>query len=254
MLTAYFDDSGTHGGSQVVVMGGVIGSEKHWLPFERAWRTLLADPLPQAGKHSLRRFHMAPCVLREGEFARYTESESDAVIHRFRQIILDSDLLGFSCAVSLKAWDAAIGTRSIRGLRDPTIFCMAQAISWSAKIARDYSPDRQAALVFDDMPERRDINEKLFAAYHRIHNEIASREEVASITFASSELFLPLQAADMIAWESYNYIQDWLRDPATPVRAHLARLAESGRFIAYGAGSRAINEIKTWLDGIQDVS
>jgi hypothetical protein len=33
-LTAYSDDSGTHGDSEVVVMGGLIGSEKHRLPFE----------------------------------------------------------------------------------------------------------------------------------------------------------------------------------------------------------------------------
>lgn len=35
MLHAYFDDSGTHAGSQVVRMGGLIGDAAQWHTFER---------------------------------------------------------------------------------------------------------------------------------------------------------------------------------------------------------------------------
>jgi hypothetical protein len=251
MLTAYFDDSGTHGDSDVVVIGGLIGAEKHWSPFEIEWKAKLANPLP--GKPPLRRFHMAPCMARGGDFAGYSEGERDAVIHDFRQIILDADLTGFSYAVSLKDWDTIIGTRSFRGLKDPEFFCMSNAITQSAKIARDYTTDKQISLIFDDRPDRREANEHIFSMYHHGHNLNVGREEIVGISFLSSEKIVALQAADMVAWETYDHAKKWLREGAeVPTRPHLTPLAKSGRFIAHIAGPRAIQDLSVWLEKIQD--
>jgi hypothetical protein len=89
MLRAYFDDAGTHQNSNVVVIGGLIGTEAQWERFERAWAAKLADPLPDAGKPPLRMFHLSGCAGRwpGSEFADYSDAEQDAVSHDFRQII-----------------------------------------------------------------------------------------------------------------------------------------------------------------------
>jgi hypothetical protein len=78
MLSAYFEDSGTHRNSQIVVTGGLIGAETNWSRFETAWKAKLADPL-DGRKPPLREFHMAPCMLREGEFQGYSEAERNAL-------------------------------------------------------------------------------------------------------------------------------------------------------------------------------
>jgi hypothetical protein len=103
---------------------------------------------------------MTDCMARQGEFSGYSEGERDAVIHDFRRVILDANLYGFSCAVSLSDWDIIVGTRSLKGLKDPEFFCMSTAIIWSSKIARQYS--QQVALVFDDLPEKREANNHIF--------------------------------------------------------------------------------------------
>ncbi len=64
MLTAYFDDSGTHAGSDVILMGGLIAHEDEWKVLEAEWKTAL-------GEFGLRRMHMSHCESRKGEFAAF---------------------------------------------------------------------------------------------------------------------------------------------------------------------------------------
>jgi hypothetical protein len=45
MLRAYFDDSGTHASSEVILIGGLIGTIAQWDQFEAAWAAKLAQPL-----------------------------------------------------------------------------------------------------------------------------------------------------------------------------------------------------------------
>ena len=51
MLSAYYDDSGTHDKLNVVVYGGLIGTEDQWTKFERAWKPKLVN-LGPASRHS----------------------------------------------------------------------------------------------------------------------------------------------------------------------------------------------------------
>ena len=41
MLGAFFDDSGTHSTSPVVVIGGLLGTAEQWDDFVPAWNALL---------------------------------------------------------------------------------------------------------------------------------------------------------------------------------------------------------------------
>ena len=70
---AYFDDSGSHTDSEIVTIGGVIGTPQQWNDFDKRWKALLAEPLP--GKPKLRMFHLSHCNAREGEFQAYSDAE-----------------------------------------------------------------------------------------------------------------------------------------------------------------------------------
>jgi hypothetical protein len=77
MLGAFFDDSGTHAGSPVMTIGGVLGTEAQWDVFAAAWEALLKEPLP--GKKPLKQFHLSPCRAGRDEFESYSSAESKAV-------------------------------------------------------------------------------------------------------------------------------------------------------------------------------
>ena len=62
VLGAFFDDSGTHDDSSLVVIGGLLGTEEQWDAFEAAWTTRLANPL--SDKPPLKQFHLSACQKR----------------------------------------------------------------------------------------------------------------------------------------------------------------------------------------------
>jgi hypothetical protein len=99
ILRAYFDDSGTHTNSEVTVMGGLIGTVEQWERFERHWAAKLERPLE--GEPPLKMVHRTPVTRGplNSKFQRYSNAEQDAVIHDFRQIIIDAQLTSVAMAV-----------------------------------------------------------------------------------------------------------------------------------------------------------
>ena|ERR1700757_1451487 len=100
MLGAFFDDSGTHAGSPVVVMGGLLGTAPQWNHFAENWTALLKAPYPY--KPPLPHFHLTHCRNGLGEFANYSLAERGHLNYRFG---------GFSWTLSSSRWRPRWTTR-----------------------------------------------------------------------------------------------------------------------------------------------
>jgi hypothetical protein len=66
MLTAYFDDSGSHGDTKALVVCGFVSSAEQWLHFESNWRDVLAMP-----QFDLEHLHMKELRAGKGRFAKF---------------------------------------------------------------------------------------------------------------------------------------------------------------------------------------
>jgi len=243
MLSGYFDDSGTHGDSAVVVMGGVIGDEDQWKTFERDWAARLLAPVETRG--CISRFHMHDCELGHEEFEGWSKGERDRTIFNFRQIIIDSKLRAYVCAVARKPWDAYVrgNLRNITG--DAERYGVVSCFVQSFKLAQENWPkENQIALAFDNRPHREEANRRVFELYNRHFQRHRKSPEPMGISFLSSEQALPLQAADMVAWESYRHAQEFLKHgrKAKP-RPHFNRLVETGRVRAQIADAEVIRRL-----------
>ncbi len=225
MLACYFDDSGTHAGSPVVVFGGLIGQKEHWEDFEPKWKAKLAKPLP--GKPPLKRFHMWDCQWGMGDYAGYSKGERDAVIHDFRQIILDCGVTGVAAAISRKDFDELITGETRRQLGNADDMAFASAIS-----ALDCLRDHGLTLIFDDTGKQSIARyAALYDRYQAMFEKEKSRQ-INGLSFRSMEAAVPLQGADMIAWETYFYACERLKNPHALPRPHLQRMTETNRFFA----------------------
>jgi hypothetical protein len=242
MLTAYFDDSGTHGTSDVVLMGGVIGNQFQWQAVSEAWAKKLHDPSP--GKLPLSLFHMTDCQSGEGEFFGWSRTAREFLAHELGSIILKNGIWGIAQGMSRKDYDDLVTGELRRVAGDAETFCIIGCFVNAIKWAREFAWDPNIAFVFDDRPQKRRDISKIYDVFRRIEATNLKPPEAASLTFSSSAKLLPLQAADLVAWEFYRDGLNTLagRD-ATTQRPQLARLVAGGRMQSQFANRKTIMEI-----------
>ena len=82
-LAGYFDDSGTHDDSDVVLWGGFVGQEDDWRSLEPEWNARLRVD-------GINAFHMKDCAgeIGRGAFADMDYASRQNLIHDLRNIIL----------------------------------------------------------------------------------------------------------------------------------------------------------------------
>lgn len=221
MLRAYFDDSGTHENSPVVVIGGLLGLTEDWGRLEDEWLAKLALPLP--GKPPLKAFHLSHIVGHHGEFKDYGTAEGDALRHDFRQIILRANLRQLSVVVSRPDWDELVVSPYREFMGSAEEACFVKFIKKSIEVVREINiPKLKIAYIYD-VGRKTPKLEKII----RLAENKEYRPEIASVSWGRVEDMPPLQAADMIANENYRAAQEWLATgDLTNISAHFKRLLE----------------------------
>jgi hypothetical protein len=208
LFGAFFDDSGTHQGSPVTVIGGLLGNEMQWENFAPAWEAQVAEPLP--GKPRLEKgFHLTDCRAGKGEFASYNQAERDRITYLFRQIILRHQLVSFAAVVNRKAWDEIVTGKLAAALGDPLQMCFVKCVDMVIDILRT-NHISEGVFFFFDQGTKSEL--KKWADLYVSQNE--RYPEIDGMAFAPVGKLVPLQGADMIATESYQYAQQWLKDGA----------------------------------------
>ncbi len=100
-LAAYFDESGTHDSSPVVVVAGVVSSTKQWLKFDQRWCKALAE-------EKISVFHMTDFESSEEEFKGWAPEKKRPFIIRLLEIIKKHTRVFFFQAVYKKDFAAAL--------------------------------------------------------------------------------------------------------------------------------------------------
>jgi hypothetical protein len=213
-------------------MAGVFGFPNQWDFLSELWAKQLADPCP--GKPALTRFHMAECQAGDGEFLGWKRIETDFLVHELDSIIIKTGIYGFGGAIARKHYDQLITGDLRRSSGDAEtmciINCFVKFLSWAKENALGHS----IALVFDDRPQKRRDVQKIHDVYRGFVDGYKEPEspEIVSVSFASSRKVLPLQAADLFAWEIYQDSLDSLAgrtEAEGPRRKQLIRLIKTGR-------------------------
>ncbi|MFT3986751.1 DUF3800 domain-containing protein [Aestuariivirga sp.] len=254
MITAYFDDSGTHSEDGLLVIAGLWGLQNQWEYLEQEWRKVLAEPCP--GRGPLDRFHMAHCQIssEKSQFRGWRRVETDYVTRRFTDIISKSSVYGYCVGVSQKDWDENIQGRKRRYQGDAEHYaaakCMIMIQAMTSNLMRHES---QLIFMFDPRIERAKLYEGLFAFLK--DNDDRERKNILrpfhtqlhSFSFGSSKENVPLQAADIVAWEMYQSMSDAISGQNDrPIRDNLKRLIRTKRIFAEFADAKTLREAGTF--------
>jgi hypothetical protein len=206
MITAYFDDSGTHTGgksgpSDIVLVAGIFGTEARMANLDRNWKRHLDSPIC-GRKDRITRFHAYDCFQSTGEFERWTRTETDYFRHQLRMVIIDSDVAAYGFACFRKDYDKLI-TGDYRGvLGTPEGFCINQCFVRSLGWVQANTFDPKMTFVFGHRPA--EVQRYTGTVYDAFRRWTKPPPELTGYSFLNSKDVRPLQAADMVAWELYQ--------------------------------------------------
>jgi nitrogen regulatory protein PII-like uncharacterized protein len=205
MMTAYFDDSGTHRESEIAVAACFVSDVRSWANFESEWVSVLDEAgIRHCG------FHMAEFVAHKPPFDQWNKEQYQEIIESLINVINKNVHAGLATAVVKADYDSfVIGKlREKLGTNHYTFAvqsCLAYIEEW-----RNRTGLRQLIRYVFDFEHGKAKHE-----IANLFNDIIARKlafnfgiEPEGFSFERREQIIPLQAADILAWEAYRYMRD----------------------------------------------
>lgn len=207
-LSAYFDDSGSYPEHSVVVVSGLVASTKQWSDFSKKWNKLLSS-------ERISVFHMSEFESSKGEFEGWTPERKNPFIVDLIKTTKEYARTFMGALVPTKDFDL-VKPKFPNISRTPFQLCADRCIL-HLSIWIEKSPERKNLSVFFDRgkalaPEMT----KLFCE---------KSEPKWNYALADKREEIPLQAADLIAYEVFKYkkneLDGWPRPPRKSILALL---------------------------------
>lgn len=193
LLNAYFDDSGTHHNAPAVVVAGYLASAEKWEDLTCKW----ADMLSEA---DLTHWHQVDFAHRVKEYAEWTEEKRVKFMQRAAGIIKNTVIAGVSCGVNATAFRELAPRLPLR----PYAFCAMGCFKHLERWASENSHHDPIVCIFESGTQGG-------SKISDMVRELMSNEEgerlsfrIGSFRFEKKKQFLPLQAADILAYECYS--------------------------------------------------
>jgi len=224
VLTVYFDESGIHEGSKVFAMGGYLAPKEMWTRLETQWSRTLE-------KYEIDFFHMTDCENGFAQFEGWSKTKREGLVKELIKIISQNGLCSIYSAVVLEDYADArqteLGQKFLHG--EPYYFGFEHCLYLTANKV-DAKDPKPIAFVF----ALNDFSSKATAMYRQIKgnkNSPIDTTRLGEIVFGEMKTLLPLQAADILAYEVYKNCLNRRYDEERPVRKS-ARVLSEGR--SYG--------------------
>ena len=211
ILQPHADDSGSDPQSHTFVFGGLVASPSRWLEFTSEWQAAL-----DSGPIKLEYFKMTEAMALTGEFSLtrgWNRKKRDEKLAEFVEIILRHAKYG--AWVSMRQADFKTYIRGIplpvrNTISDtPFLFMITQFIL----LVCDDAKRHRESCVFDFVFDEQMGIEKHFIKWWEHIKDIAQDNGLrgfldARPVFRNEKSILPLQAADLFAWEHRKHLQN----------------------------------------------
>ncbi len=201
VLWGYFDEAGHfRGAGDYLCMAGYIGDEDGWNAFTERWGKLLR-------KYGITAVHMKDMIALQDEYGKLGwdhDYRDKVVLPEFIEVIKDHLAVGLGIAVDLKHL-RQMPPESQKAIGDPYYLCFMRMIRLVIDTARKAGVEFPMALIFDDSEE---YSIKCYRLLSRLRQENAEvKSLIGSISFADDAIYYPLQAADVLAYESLKELK-----------------------------------------------
>lgn len=203
-LAASTDGSGIHDTSRICAVAGYVGTEEEWDLFESRW----TGAIKEAG---ITAFRMPDFENRRGEFAGWSDTKRRLFLEKLIQIINAGHISGVGSALVMAEYKLLSKAEKIALTygrpHDPYVLCFRHCIVEAAHRADGLPPEETVSFVFDWQDEFGPAALWLFDDLKNLESP-PIRQRLGAIGFESKLEFVPLQAADLLAFECYKHLED----------------------------------------------
>lgn len=220
VIQVFMDESGIHDDAPAVTSSAVWTRPSVWQNWTKEWKRKLAP---------IEAFHAVDCHNRKNEFAGWSRNDRDKKVIGLLPIIPKFKIHGRFTGVDLKAYNLAMES-------EPAIYKKTfgnpyyAAVMWAMKHVAQYANTHNGKRV-DIIHEVNDFQTDVLDAFDYVSRKFPSLN--MTLNFGSKKDFVPLQAADILAYEGFKYLKDGSKG-----RLAMSALDPTGKRMRFGVYDR----------------
>jgi hypothetical protein len=218
VLKVYMDESGVHDNSPVLTVAAYLARPSDWRKWTRRWN---------ATKKPIKVCHATDAANLHGEFEGWTEERVAELAAKLCAVTTEADFPGIVIGIHMDEFRKAIAARPDLKPVFPTpyVACFQWIVQAILNIQASCGTSRRIGFVH----ECNAYQHEALDAFNWVSEHANPQGTVVSLQFGTKAEFVPLQAADILAYEGNKR----LRDPKRPERRPWKALdsARSGNVI-----------------------
>lgn len=202
MIKIYVDESGTHGDADVVTVAAYAGRPKAWREWSREWKK---------AKRPIKVFHAVDAANRVGEFEGWSPDERTELVKTLLPVIMGNKIAGAVIALDKKEFRAATEGKEelLKALGNPYTTCFHWLVQSLLELLK---PNKKETLKF--VHENNSYEKEATASFEFISKNANPNKVPMRLLFGGKLEQMPLQTADILAYEAYKRFQE----PGKPER------------------------------------
>lgn len=199
ILTAYLDESGTHRSAEALAVAGYLSTQDRWEQFDAEWRVALRE-------YGLEFFHMTDFANGAPPYnTDIWRTEREARFSRLVDIINRNALASIGITLPIRLFRSVVSTKAQRLVGGPYGLAAHACLTEAARIIRAHQWDAWIRYIYADGAEGAG---QVLASYRRIKGQAQNKDilRLDKLSFEDKKEYLPLQAADILAYELYKHL------------------------------------------------
>jgi hypothetical protein len=192
----YFDESGSHAGTPAFVVAGYLATSAQWLAFEERWIAALHD-------FGVDCFHMHELEHRSVKFKGWTTETAISLQSRLIEIINQTVMIGICCGLTVADYEAATPPQCHRNIRFAYLMCFYECLTGARLYMEERKPSEPVRFIFD---QNKEFSPMMHQVYNAARREWDYPDWMGPLSFEDRRRFVPLQAADLLAYEMFKHM------------------------------------------------
>jgi len=197
VLKVAMDESGVHDESPVVTVGAYVARPVQWQNWTKRWNV---------AKRPIKVFHAVDCQNLVGEFKGWDEGKRNDLVKRCLPVIAEGDFPGVVVGIQMHEFEMALAGRddlkSIFGT--PYTACF----QWVVQIIMNFALGAGNRERIGFVHEFNDYRQEALEAFGWIKKHGNPLGNIVGLQFADKKDYVPLQAADILAYEGNKRLRD----------------------------------------------